>query len=532
MEIALQIIGIISHYLLPMFAFFIVVFTFLSLFSNKNKFTYYLLLSDSNKIELNLKDTLLGSSGDTDIRLHGCDKEHAVICIKRKGVTIRALRGKTVFVNNKKINGEVFLNSYDTVSLGSCEFFVKHKASTEKSQKNKRSYILSLFSLFAFQFILFLQMLFLYGYMIAGLFFVFIVFEIIYFAVVTPAKFTIETVVFFLLTLGYTVVADLGTVIVLKQIVTFAVGFVFALLIYFVFVSKRLVNFLKIFAVIFAFGLFAANVIIGVVYNGSQNWIEVGSYSFQPSEFVKIALVFLSAVSAEKIKNKYNTVGYTLFVVFSLLVLAYLRDFGTAFVYATVFLVVIMLRNCSWRTFFAYVVSGGVLMGIISLLLPYITKRMFSFGNAWENAFTSGYQQTRTLIAAASGGLLGVGTSNGFLRTINSFDTDIVFGLICEELGIIVGVCVVLSFVFLTFYSVKLFDNASPFCSIPACAAATLFLTQMSLNVFGSFDMLPFTGVTIPFISNGGSSLICCVALIGFFKAAEREASDRYERKK
>ncbi len=523
MSFALQIIGIISHYLLPLFALNIVIFTFLSLFSSKNKFSYYLLLSDSTKINLSLKDSLIGSSADTDIRLQGCENEHAVICVKRKGVTVRALKGKTIYVNNKEINGEVLLNSYDVVLAGTCEFSVRRKALTEKQQKKKRFTVMPTLSLFAFQTLLMLQMLFLYGFATVGLFLAFVIFEIIYIAIATPLKARIETIVFFLITLGFTVVADMGFVVLLKQLVTFAVGFVFALLIYFSFSSHKLVSFLKVFAVIAAFGLFAANVLIGAIYNGSQNWIEIGAYSFQPSEFVKISLVFLSAASAETIQKKYNTVGYTLFVGASLLVLAYLRDFGTAFVYAAVFLVVIMLRNCSWRTFFAYLVGGGVMMGIASLLLPYITKRLFSFGHAWENAFSSGYQQTRTLIAAASGGLLGVGTSNGFLRNITSFDTDIVFGLICEEFGIIVGVCVVAVFVLLALYALKLFDSASPFCAIPACAAVTVFLTQMSLNVFGAFDMLPFTGVTIPFISNGGSSLICCVALIGFLKAEERE---------
>ncbi len=524
MSLLIQIIGMVSHYLLPLLSISIVFFTTLSLFKVRQRFSFFILTEDSKRIALTEKNTLIGSSDVSDIRFSGVMPEHAVITTKNNFVTIRPLKGMKILINNKEINKETVVEPYDVISAGKREFSIRRKAIGETEQKNSNFHTISMFSLFSLQLLLLPQFYFNCGLYVLALFFAFIVFEIIYFAIITPKRAKVEILVLFLITLGFSVVSPMGFSVLLKQIICFAIGLTLAVLIYFAFFSQKFVKFLKVIAIVAAVGLFCANVMIGVIYNGSQNWIEIGNFSFQPSEFVKIILVFLSAATAEKIAKKYNTVGYTVFVGFSLCILAYLRDFGTAFVYVVVFLVVIMLRNSRWRVFFAYIFGGGIMMGIISLLLPYISKRLFSFGHAWENAFSTGYQQTRTIIAAASGGLLGVGNSNGFLRKITSFDTDIVFGLICEELGIITGVCAVIVFVILALYAVKLFDYASPFYAIPACTAATVFLAQTLLNVFGSIDMLPFTGVTLPFISNGGSSLICCVALIAFFKAAEREA--------
>lgn len=523
MQEIMRIVSFVSHYALPLLSLAVVVFSFWPLFNRKNSFSCFLLLEDSTRVDLTLKETLIGSSVDCDIRLAGLSKEHAVITLKNNSVLIRPLKNKTVLVNNNEITCETALNQYDVVSAGKREFSVRRKSIETKKKKKDKSDILSFTSLFAFEILVLLQFLFNYGMLSFALFGTYMLFECLYFAVAKATDKKIETVMFFLVSLGFTVVAGMGNGVFVKQFISFAIGCVAAFLLYFL-ISSKFAGALKLPAVIAAVALFAANILIGSIYNGSQNWIEINSVSFQPSEFIKVILVFLSAASADKIDKKYNTVGFTLFVGMCVAILAYLRDFGTAAVYIVVYLAVIMLRRCDIR-FFLCVIGGGVaLMGIAALAFPYVAKRIFSFGQAWENVFGTGYQQTRTMIAAASGGLLGVGTGNGYLRKITAFDTDIVFGLICEELGIIVAICAVVCFVLLALYSTRLLNYSASFYAIPACAAAIVFLAQTALNVFGSLDMLPFTGVTLPFISNGGSSVVTCVVLIAFFKAAERQA--------
>ena len=128
----------------------------------------------------------------------------------------------------------------------------------------------------------------------------------------------------------------------------------------------------------------------------------------------------------------------------------------------------------------------------------------------------------RTMSAAASGGLFGMGAGNGWLHNIGAADTDLVFGILCEELGLIIAVLAVASIATLAVFAVKSASlGRSTLYVIAACAATSMLVVQTLLNVCGSVDLLPLTGVTFPFISNGGSSMIGAWGLLAFIKAAD-----------
>ena len=130
--------------------------------------------------------------------------------------------------------------------------------------------------------------------------------------------------------------------------------------------------------------------------------------------------------------------------------------------------------------------------------------------------------------AAASGGLFGKGAGSGWLKDVFAANTDMVFAVVCEEQGLIIAVCMVLSVLTLAFFAVRSARHGrSAYYSIAACAAMSMLMVQMGLNVFGSLDILPFTGVTFPFVSRGGSSLLSCWMLLAFIKGADtrRDAS-------
>ena len=134
---------------------------------------------------------------------------------------------------------------------------------------------------------------------------------------------------------------------------------------------------------------------------------------------------------------------------------------------------------------------------------------------------TIGYQQTRTLIYSSSGGLFGLGIGEGKLRNVFAASTDLVFGVICEEMGIATGIAVLIAFAFIGIFAVRAAKgSASSFYAIAAVAAAGMLIFQLSLNVFGITDLLPLTGVTLPFISRGGSSMICSWGLLAYIRAA------------
>ena len=181
------------------------------------------------------------------------------------------------------------------------------------------------------------------------------------------------------------------------------------------------------------------------------------------------------------------------------------------------------MRSGDVRTIF--IICTIALMGGLLILLfkPYVANRFMAFGHVWENFDTSGYQQTRTMIYSASGGLFGVGIGNGHLRDIFAATEDLVFGVVCEEFGMIMAGAILLSYVALLVYSIRHAKYArSTFYAISACGASSLMLFQAALNVFGVNDLLPLTGVTLPFVSRGGSSIICCWMLLAFIKAVDR----------
>ena len=122
----------------------------------------------------------------------------------------------------------------------------------------------------------------------------------------------------------------------------------------------------------------------------------------------------------------------------------------------------------------------------------------------------------------ASGGLLGLGIGNGYVRNVYASTTDIIFGVICEEWGYIFAIALVLSFVCIAVSAlVNSIASRSTFYSIGAVAAAGLLLFQCALNIFGITDILPLTGVTLPFVSQGGSSMMSCWGLLAFIKASD-----------
>ncbi len=405
----------------------------------------------------------------------------------------------------------------------------------KNEEKSNFASKLNVLFLMLFEGLIFVQFLFLYlkkSVLIIVFYLAFVLIQFLYFLLNHFSKINVEIVICFLLTVGFCVWAGVSQTAFIKQMVCLFIGLLLALLMYIVLLNRKIAAVVKIPAVILSLALLAANIWFGTVKNGSQNWLKIFSVSFQPSEVVKIALVFLAGTVIEIGKSKTGNTVYTLFCLLCIAILGYLRDFGTAAVYFCVFFTAICLRRVSFKKLLVAVLGLSAATALITVCFPYVAKRLFAFGNAWQNASSTGYQQTRTMVAVASGGLFGVGTDNGYLRNIVAADTDIVFGVICEELGIIIAFCAVLSFVLLALYCVKLLKYALPFYSIPACAVAVLFLAQVSLNVFGSVDMLPFTGVTLPFISNGGTSLISCIVLITFIKAAERNSNNLWKKEK
>jgi len=191
-------------------------------------------------------------------------------------------------------------------------------------------------------------------------------------------------------------------------------------------------------------------------------------------------------------------------------------------IFFVTFLAVAFLRSGQLSAVVLGTASAGLGALMVLKFRPYVLNRFKAWRNVWAYADSLGYQQTRVLACAASGGVLGLGIGRGWLRYVAAADTDLVFGMLCEEWGILVAVCAVSVIVLMAVFTFKQAAcGRSTFYTIASCSAVCMMLVQTLLNVGGSVDILPLTGVTFPLVSNGGSSMLCAWGLLAFIKAAD-----------
>lgn len=268
--------------------------------------------------------------------------------------------------------------------------------------------------------------------------------------------------------------------------------------------------------------LLLTSILFGKVTNGAANWIYIGSISIQPSELVKIIYIFIGASALDKLQTNKNLLEFIVFSVICVGLLAVMRDFGTALIFFVTFLLIAFMRSGDFKTIILAIAAAVFGVTFVLRFMPYVADRFKAWRHVWEYAAAEGYQQTHVLTFIASGGLFGVGVGNGFLKQVAASESDLVFGLVAEEMGIIVAITLAIGVAALVFYTRAITTRSrSTFYSISACCAAGLLVVQLSLNVFGATDVLPLTGVTFPFISSGGSSMLSCWGLIAFIKAAD-----------
>lgn len=271
-----------------------------------------------------------------------------------------------------------------------------------------------------------------------------------------------------------------------------------------------------------AVGLLGISIVFGKITYGAANWIKIGGISLQPSEIVKIIYIFIGANTLDRLQTKKNLLEFIIFSAVCVGLLALMGDFGTALIFFMTFLLISFMRSGDFKTVILAIAAAVFGVSIVLRFKSYVLDRFKAWGHAWEYANDLGYQQTHVLTYIASGGLFGVGIGNGFLKGVGASESDLVFGLVSEEMGVIVAITLAVAVACLVIYARAITTRSrSIFYSISACCAAGLLVIQLSLNVFGATDILPLTGVTFPFISCGGSSVLSCWGLIAFIKAAD-----------
>ena len=334
--------------------------------------------------------------------------------------------------------------------------------------------------------------------------------------------FEAETLAFFLCTMGLAVVSSSAPESLIKELLAIVAGVCVFLVVCWSLRDLERAKTVRYLAAVAGIGLLAFNLLFGVEKFGARNWIQLGGVSFQPSEFVKVCCIYVGASTLSRLMAKRNIV---LFIAYSAVIcacLALMKDFGTAIIFFVAFLVIAFLRSGNFATIALAIAATGFAGVLVLRFLPYARNRFEAWGHVWDYALTTGYSQTRSMMCIASGGLFGLGPGKGWLKYVAASDTDLVFAFVSEEWGLIMAVLMVACIVILACFVVRSAPaGRSCFYTIGACAAVTVMVTQTILNVFGMADFLPLTGVTFPFVSNGGSSMVCVWGLLAFIKAAD-----------
>ena len=344
----------------------------------------------------------------------------------------------------------------------------------------------------------------------------------IFYCMIRRKSFEVETIAFFLCTMGMAAIATVKPGEAVKQLSAMILGVVTFLVLGWSLRDLERAKVVRYLAVAAGVGFLVVTLVFGTEYYGAKNWLVIGGMSLQPSELSKVCFVYAGASTMDRIMSKRNLI---LFIAYSVLIcglLALMNDFGTALIFFCAFLVIAYLRSGSMGTVALAITALGF-AGVIALkIAPHALQRFATWRHVWEDPLVGGYQQTRALMCIASGGLFGLGPEGGLLQYVFAADSDIVFATIGEEWGLIMAVMTVLCIVALGIFPMRTARVArSSFYSIGGCTAAGILVIQTILNCLGTLDILPFTGVTFPFVSNGGTSMIGAWGLLAFVKAAD-----------
>ena len=343
-----------------------------------------------------------------------------------------------------------------------------------------------------------------------------------FYIIIHRTAFEVETVAFFLCTMGMAAIATVKPGEAAKQLIAMGAGLLVFLVVGW---SLRDLERSKVYrriASVVGIGFLVLTLLIGEEYYGAKNWIVIGPVSMQLSELSKVCFVYAGASAMDRILSKRNLISFIIYSVVLCGCLALMNDFGTALIFFVAFLIIAFLRSGSIGTIGLACTSLGF-AGVIAIkIAPHALRRFSAWRHIWEDPLNAGYQQTRALMCVASGGLLGVGVGNGWMKNVFAADSDVVIATLSEEWGLIMALMLIVSVLAIGIFAIRSAAVArSSFYTIGACTAAGILLVQTMLNALGTLDILPLTGVTFPFVSNGGSSMIGAWGLLAFIKAAD-----------
>ncbi len=275
--------------------------------------------------------------------------------------------------------------------------------------------------------------------------------------------------------------------------------------------------------------------VIGTSQNGATNWISLGhGIALQPSEFVKISFVFFIAAMLTKAPNFKTMLLTSIFAACHVIILIGEKDLGGALIYFVVYVFLCYVATGRGIYLFGGIGAGTLAAKLAYMLFAHVRVRFIAWKDPWSVIEGSGYQITQSLFAIAAGSWLGKGLTQGRANDIPIVESDFIFSAITEEFGILFAICLILIYlgVFIHFLKIAM-DVRGRFYKLLAYGFSICFIFQVFLTIGGVTKFIPSTGVTLPLISYGGSSvastLIIFAVMQGIFIIAYKEDDENEE---
>ena len=318
----------------------------------------------------------------------------------------------------------------------------------------------------------------------------------------------------FLLAIGFSVLTRLSYEKATKQFVIAVVSAVVALTVPELMLRiKGWKTFTWMYALVGIVSL-GAVLVHGAVTNGSKLSYSIFGIRFQPSEFIKIVFVFFVAAILCRSKSFFNVALSAAVAGAHVLILVLSRDLGSALIYFVAYVTMVYLATGKKRYLAAGAFGGGVAAYMAWRLFTHVQVRVQAWRDPWSVIDKEGYQITQSLFAIGCGGLFGLGLCQGSPESIPYVDTDFIFSAIAEEMGILFALCLILVYIscFVMFMQIAA-SMKDEFCRLTAAGLGVTYIFQIFLTIGGGIKFIPLTGVTLPLISYGGSSVLSTILM-------------------
>ena len=324
--------------------------------------------------------------------------------------------------------------------------------------------------------------------------------------------------------IGMVMIYRIDTAASIKQIIWFAIGVTGFILIVVLMpdtsgFSKYKYIYLVVTLIFMAMGTFS-----GTEINGSRNWVNLGGAQFQPSEFGKLFLVAYLAAELKDYKSFKNLIMPCAVVMASLVFMVIQKDLGSALIFFGIAITMLYIATSKFR----YVAICFLLSAVGSVvsyrLFNHVRTRIMIWKNPWPYANDQSYQIVQSMFSIASGGLTGTGLGLGHPEYVPINTTDFIFAVLCEELGILIGFAIIILY-FLLFYRcmrAAVYGN-DKFSRLLAVGYSAMIASQVLVIVGGVMNAIPLTGITLPLVSRGGSSMLITFFSLGIIQKISEE---------